>query len=98
MRPCVTTPAKDCFLAVTDRRRKIVTIPQLVSDNFAETGTRMLTITVRRRLRNQGLNARRHSCVSLLIGDSDEPIYILQESPSPGPNSNEPLYSCVRIY
>lgn len=65
-RPRVTTPAGDRFLALSARRRRSTTVPQLVADHFVASGTRISATTVRRRLHNAGLYARRPVvCVSL---------------------------------
>ncbi|GBM34020.1 hypothetical protein AVEN_166451-1 [Araneus ventricosus] len=53
-----TFPAKDCFLALSARRRKTTTVPQLFSDYFVATGTRRSAFTVRRHLHNRGLCVR----------------------------------------
>ncbi|GFY32031.1 HTH_Tnp_Tc3_2 domain-containing protein [Trichonephila clavipes] len=58
-RPRATTPAEDRFLALAARRRRTTTVPQLVSDNFQASGRRISATTVRNRLHNAGLYARR---------------------------------------
>ncbi|GFX71342.1 transposable element Tcb2 transposase [Trichonephila clavipes] len=58
-RPRATTPAEDRFLALSARRRKTTTVPQLVSDHFQASGRRIFATTVRNRLYNAGLYARR---------------------------------------
>ncbi|GFV04191.1 HTH_Tnp_Tc3_2 domain-containing protein [Trichonephila clavipes] len=55
-RPRATTPAED-FLAF--RLRKTTTVPQLVADHFQASGRRISATTVRNRLHNAGLYARR---------------------------------------
>ncbi|GFU94612.1 transposable element Tcb2 transposase [Trichonephila clavipes] len=57
-RPRATTPAEDCFLALSARRRT-TTVPQLVADHFQASGRRISATTVRNRLHNAGLYARR---------------------------------------
>ena len=65
-RPRVTTPAQDRFLSLSARRRRNTTVPQLIADHCAATGTTISATTVRRRLHNQGLYARRpFVCVPL---------------------------------
>ncbi|GBL91151.1 hypothetical protein AVEN_108723-1 [Araneus ventricosus] len=58
-RPRVATPAEDRFLALSARRRRSTTVPQLVADHFVASGRRISATTVRRRLHNAGLYARR---------------------------------------
>lgn len=68
-RPRVTTPAGDRYLALSARRRRNTTVPQLMADHFVATGTRISATTVRRRLHNTGLYARRPVvCVPLNPG------------------------------
>ncbi|GFS86308.1 HTH_Tnp_Tc3_2 domain-containing protein [Trichonephila clavipes] len=58
-RPRATTPAEDRFLALSARRRRTTTVPQLVADHFQASGRRIYATTVRNRLHNAGLYARR---------------------------------------
>ncbi|GFV46254.1 transposable element Tcb2 transposase [Trichonephila clavipes] len=58
-RPRATTPAEDRFLALSARRRRTTTVPQLVADHFQASGRRISASTVRNRLHNAGLYARR---------------------------------------
>ncbi|GFT04261.1 transposable element Tcb2 transposase [Trichonephila clavipes] len=58
-RPRATTPAEDRFLALSARRRRTTTVPQLVADPFQASGRRISATTVRNRLQNAGLYARR---------------------------------------
>ncbi|GFX85670.1 HTH_Tnp_Tc3_2 domain-containing protein [Trichonephila clavipes] len=58
-RPRATTPAEDRFLALSARRRRTTTVPQLVADHFQASGRKISTTTVRTRLHNAGLYARR---------------------------------------
>ncbi|GFT16393.1 transposable element Tcb2 transposase [Trichonephila clavipes] len=58
-RPRATTPAEDRFLALSARRRRTTTVPQLVADHFQASGRRISATTVRNRLHNAGLSARR---------------------------------------
>ncbi|GFV23643.1 HTH_Tnp_Tc3_2 domain-containing protein [Trichonephila clavipes] len=53
-----TTHAEDRFLALSARRRT-TTVPQLVADHFQASGRRISATTVRNRLHNAGLYARR---------------------------------------
>ncbi|GBM25973.1 hypothetical protein AVEN_223109-1 [Araneus ventricosus] len=57
-RPRVTTPAEGRFLAPSARRRRSITVPQLVADHFVTSGRRISATTVRRRLHSAGLYAR----------------------------------------
>ncbi|GFT30692.1 HTH_Tnp_Tc3_2 domain-containing protein [Trichonephila clavipes] len=58
-RPRATTPAENRFLALSARRRRTTTGPQLVADHFQASGRRISATTVRNRLHNAGLYARR---------------------------------------
>ncbi|GFT90555.1 HTH_Tnp_Tc3_2 domain-containing protein [Trichonephila clavipes] len=58
-RPRATTPAEDRFLALSARRRRTTTVPQLVADHFQASGRRIPATTVRNRLHNAGQYARR---------------------------------------
>ncbi|GFV84531.1 transposable element Tcb2 transposase [Trichonephila clavipes] len=58
-RPRATTTAEDRFLALSARRRRTTTVPQLVADHFQASGRRISATTVRNRLHNAGLYARR---------------------------------------
>ncbi|GFT40416.1 transposable element Tc3 transposase [Trichonephila clavipes] len=51
-RPRATTPAEDRFLALSARRRRTTTVPQLVADHFQASGRRISATTVRNRLHN----------------------------------------------
>ncbi|GFW74262.1 transposable element Tc3 transposase [Trichonephila clavipes] len=53
-RPRATTPAEDRFLALSARRRRTTTVPQLVADPFQASGRRISATTVRNRLHNAG--------------------------------------------
>ncbi|GFW93877.1 HTH_Tnp_Tc3_2 domain-containing protein [Trichonephila clavipes] len=65
-RPRATTPAEDRFLALSARRRRATTVPQLVADHFQASGRRISCTTVRNRLHNAGLYARKPvACVPL---------------------------------
>ncbi|GFV39259.1 transposable element Tcb2 transposase [Trichonephila clavipes] len=58
-RPRATTPAEDRFLALSARRRRTTTVPQLVADHFQASGRRISSTMVRNRLHNACLYARR---------------------------------------
>ncbi|GFU63185.1 transposable element Tcb2 transposase [Trichonephila clavipes] len=45
-RPRATTPAEDHFLALSARRRRTTTVPQLVADHFQASGRRISATTV----------------------------------------------------
>ncbi|GBL82540.1 hypothetical protein AVEN_263639-1 [Araneus ventricosus] len=42
----VIAPAENCFLTLSARSRKATTVPQLVSDHFTATGTRISATTM----------------------------------------------------
>ncbi|GFX98007.1 transposable element Tcb2 transposase [Trichonephila clavipes] len=48
--PRATTPAEDRFLALSARRRRTTTVPQLVADHFQASGRRISATTRRNRL------------------------------------------------
>ncbi|GBM11187.1 hypothetical protein AVEN_133920-1 [Araneus ventricosus] len=54
-RPRVTTPAEDRFLALSARRNRSTSVPQLVAVHFVASWRRISATTVRRRLHNAGL-------------------------------------------
>ncbi|GFU75812.1 transposable element Tcb2 transposase [Trichonephila clavipes] len=58
-RPRATTPAGNCFIALSARRRRRISVPQLFANHSVAPGRRISTSTVRRRLHNSGLYARR---------------------------------------
>lgn len=57
-RPRATTPAEDHFIALSARRRRNISVPQLIADHSVASGKRISASTVRRRLHNAGLYAR----------------------------------------
>ncbi|GFX39204.1 transposable element Tcb2 transposase [Trichonephila clavipes] len=57
--PRATTNAEDRFLALSARRRRTTTVPQLVADHFQASRRRISATTVQNRLHNAGLYARR---------------------------------------
>ncbi|GBM11099.1 hypothetical protein AVEN_242985-1 [Araneus ventricosus] len=91
-RPRVTTPAEDCFQALSAGRRRRTTVPQLIADHFVASGRRISATTVRIRLHNAGLYARRPVVFSS-TDDREGPAYVGQENTFPVPNSNGLLYS-----
>ncbi|GFU94645.1 transposable element Tcb2 transposase [Trichonephila clavipes] len=65
-RPRATTPAEDRFLALSTRRRRTTTVPQLVADHFQASGRRISATTVRNRLFTMQVccvQKRKTSCV-----------------------------------
>jgi len=58
-RPRVTTPSDDRYLALLATRSNTTMVPQLASDHFAATGSRISSTTVRRRLHLKDLYARK---------------------------------------
>ncbi|GFU64243.1 transposable element Tcb2 transposase [Trichonephila clavipes] len=64
------TPAGDRFIALSARRRRKISVPQLVADHSVASGRRISTSTVRRRLHNSGLYARRDESRLTLESDS----------------------------
>ncbi|GFT81670.1 HTH_Tnp_Tc3_2 domain-containing protein [Trichonephila clavipes] len=64
--PRTTTPAGDRFIALLVRRRRKIYVPQLVADHSVASGRRISASTVRSRLHNSCLYARRRVvCVPL---------------------------------
>ncbi|GFV10285.1 transposable element Tcb2 transposase [Trichonephila clavipes] len=93
-RPRATTPAEDRFLALSARRRRTTTVPQLIADHFQASGRRISATTVRNRLHNAGLYARRPVvCVPLSTDDSEGTTYAGQENMFLG-RSNNGLLCC----
>ncbi|GFX54800.1 HTH_Tnp_Tc3_2 domain-containing protein [Trichonephila clavipes] len=56
--PRATMPAGDHFIALSARRRKRISVPQLVADHSVASERRLYASTVRRGLHNSGLYAR----------------------------------------
>ncbi|GFT93286.1 HTH_Tnp_Tc3_2 domain-containing protein [Trichonephila clavipes] len=75
-----TTPAEDRFLALSARRRRTTTVPQLVADHFQASGRRNSATTVRNRLHNAGLYARRPVACVPSTDDSEGTAYAGQEN------------------
>ncbi|GFV64692.1 uncharacterized protein TNCV_4475921 [Trichonephila clavipes] len=93
-RPRATTPAEDRFLALSARRRRTTTVPQLVADHFQASGRRISATTVRNRLHNAGLYARRPVlCAFPSTDDSEGTAYAGQENMFLG-RSNNGLLCC----
>ncbi|GFV31518.1 uncharacterized protein TNCV_3998291 [Trichonephila clavipes] len=92
-RPRATTPAEDRFLALSARRRRTTTVPQLVADHFKASGRRISATTVRNRLHNAGLYARRPVVCVPSTDDSEGTAYAGQENMFLG-RSNNGLLCC----
>ncbi|GFU43332.1 HTH_Tnp_Tc3_2 domain-containing protein [Trichonephila clavipes] len=58
-RPRATTPAGNRFIAFSERRRRKISVTQLIADHFVALGRRISASRVRRRFHNSGLYARR---------------------------------------
>ncbi|GFV77643.1 transposable element Tcb2 transposase [Trichonephila clavipes] len=96
-RPRATTPAEERFLALSARRRRTTTVPQLVADHFQASGRRISATTVRNRLHNAGLYARRPVvCVS--TDDSEGTAYAGQENMFLGRSNNGLLEQRTRYH
>ena len=67
-RPRVTTPAEDHYLTISTRRRRTTPVPQLVSDHCITSERKISTTTVRRRLYNTDMYARRPFVCAPLYG------------------------------
>ncbi|GFW61685.1 transposable element Tcb2 transposase [Trichonephila clavipes] len=91
-RPRATTPAEDRFLALSARRRRTTTVPQLVADHFQASGRRISATTVRNRLHNAGLYARRPVVCVPSTDDSEGTAYAGQENMFLGRSNNGLLY------
>ncbi|GFW00401.1 transposable element Tcb2 transposase [Trichonephila clavipes] len=91
-RPRATTPAEDRFLALSARRRRTTTGLQLVADHFQASGRRISATTVRNRLHNAGLYARRPVVCVPLTDDSEGTAYAGQENMFLGRRNNGLLY------
>ncbi|GBM71183.1 hypothetical protein AVEN_113176-1 [Araneus ventricosus] len=65
-RPRATTATEDCYLSIIARRNRGATASQLSRDLYAATRTRVLRVTVSKRLHETGLFVRRPAvCVPL---------------------------------
>ncbi|GFV66110.1 transposable element Tcb2 transposase [Trichonephila clavipes] len=68
---------KTVFSALSARRRRTTTVPQLVADHFQASGRRISATTVRNRLHNAGLYARRPVvCVPPQRTTAKEPLML----------------------
>ncbi|GFT48808.1 HTH_Tnp_Tc3_2 domain-containing protein [Trichonephila clavipes] len=67
---------KTVFLALSARRRRTTTVPQLVADHFQASGRRISATTVRNRLHNAGLYARRPDVRSPQRTTAKEPLML----------------------
>ncbi|GFU50283.1 transposable element Tcb2 transposase [Trichonephila clavipes] len=57
-RPRAIPPSGDRFITISVRRRRRISVPQVVADHFVASGRRISASTVRKRLHNSGLYAR----------------------------------------
>ncbi|GFU49094.1 transposable element Tcb2 transposase [Trichonephila clavipes] len=97
-RPRATTPAEDRFQALSARRRRTTTVPQLVADHFQASGRRISATTVRNRLHNAGLYARRPVvCVPLNGRQRRKSVYAGQENMFLGRSNNGLLCCSQRV-
>ncbi|GFU70449.1 uncharacterized protein TNCV_1116451 [Trichonephila clavipes] len=92
--PRATTPAEDRFLALSARRRRTTTVPQLVADHFQASGRRISATTMRNRLHNAGLYARRPVVCVPSTDDSKGTTYAGQENMFLGRRSNNGILCC----
>ncbi|GFW50893.1 HTH_Tnp_Tc3_2 domain-containing protein [Trichonephila clavipes] len=67
-RPRATTPAGDRFIALSAQRRRRISVPQLIASHSAASGKIISASTVRSRLHNTGLYARRSVVFASLNG------------------------------
>ncbi|GFV66735.1 HTH_Tnp_Tc3_2 domain-containing protein [Trichonephila clavipes] len=75
-RPRATTPAEDRFLALSARRRRTTTVPQLVADHFQASGRRIPLLRCEI-VHNAGLYARRPVvCVPPTDDKAKEPLML----------------------
>ncbi|GFX21176.1 transposable element Tcb2 transposase [Trichonephila clavipes] len=84
-RPRATTPAEE---ALSARRRRTTTVPQLVADHFQASGRRISATTVRNRLHNAGLYARKPVVCVPSTDDSEGTAYAGQENMFLGRSNN----------
>ncbi|GFU59858.1 transposable element Tcb2 transposase [Trichonephila clavipes] len=87
-RPRATTPAEDRFLALSARRRRTTTVPQLVADHFQASGRRISATTVRNRLHNAGCMQEDQLCAFPSTDDSEGTAYSGQENMFLGRSNN----------
>ncbi|GFY05741.1 transposable element Tcb2 transposase [Trichonephila clavipes] len=91
-RPRATTPAEDRFLALSARRRRTTTVPQLVADHFQASGRRISATTVNR-LQMQVCMQEDQLCAFPSTDDSEGTAYAGQENMFLG-RSNNGLLCC----
>ncbi|GFW92363.1 paired domain-containing protein [Trichonephila clavipes] len=87
-RPRATTPAEDRFLALSARRRRTTTVPQLVADHFQASGRRISATTVRNRLTMQVCMQEDQLCAFPSTDDSEGTAYAGQENMFLGHSNN----------
>ncbi|GFU66354.1 transposable element Tc3 transposase [Trichonephila clavipes] len=92
-RPRATTPAGDHFIAISARKKRRISVPQLVENHSVALGRRIFANTVRNRLHNSGLYARRPVVCVPLNRRQRGPAYLGQGNTFPEPDSNGLLYS-----
>ncbi|GFW61751.1 paired domain-containing protein [Trichonephila clavipes] len=91
-RPRATIPAEDRFLALSARRRRTTTVPQLVADHFQASGRRIYATTVRNRTM-QVCMQENQLCAFPSTDDSEGTAYAGQENMFLG-RSNNGLLCC----
>ncbi|GFV30599.1 HTH_Tnp_Tc3_2 domain-containing protein, partial [Trichonephila clavipes] len=79
---------KTVFSSSSARRRRTTTVPQLVADHFQASGRRISATTVRNRLHNAGLYARRPVVCVPSTDDSEGTAYAGQENMFLGCSNN----------
>ncbi|GFT35674.1 uncharacterized protein TNCV_2849641 [Trichonephila clavipes] len=87
-RPRATTPAEDRFLALSARRRRNHYCAAARCRHFQASGRRISATTVRNRLHNAGLYARRPVVRSPSTDDSEGTAYAGQENMFLGRSNN----------
>ncbi|GFU85693.1 uncharacterized protein TNCV_3378291 [Trichonephila clavipes] len=92
-RPRATTPAEDVFWLFRHEGEEPLLLPQLVADHFQASGRRISATTVRNRLHNAGLYARRPVVCVPSTDDSEGTAYAGQENMFLG-RSNNGLLCC----
>lgn len=91
-RPRIKIPAQDRFLALLVRRRRNTTVAQIILDH--RTVTRMtISATIGGRQTTKDSIQDVLLCLSLLIDDTEVPLYVVQESTLARSDSNGLLYS-----
>ncbi|GBO34350.1 hypothetical protein AVEN_207627-1, partial [Araneus ventricosus] len=93
-RPRVTTPAENRFLALSARRRRRTTVPQLVADHFvAHQGEESPLLRCEDAFTTQVSMQGDQLCVPPSKDNREGPAYVGQENTFPRPDSNGLLYS-----